>query len=326
MAFVALRLRCAEFFHTHTHTQRAWQPFSVRLYLCGPKPSVCARRVVRCLKEKETVSDEFCWHLSNGVSVFVPHSHFILGWLGRVCCWASFFKSDFALTACLLQAARSSILTGFVVQTCIEHFHPSSPSWNLSLYANFLEVNQDNGLLRNQPTAITWVRCFQFQSGLCFTNLFQAATFEKNPQSRAHVPIFAESFLLQNHFLTGNWLSCRLNLLHGPHFESNMITMDHRTIVKNQLWNQIQDVDPCLDTEEARGALHVSHLPLASPSCWLHFSIIFWSLQDDLHSMKKPCWMSMDSDLCSTQIPHPIHLSGESEGSTQMFSFNPVTV
>ena len=42
----------------------ARQPFSVRLYLCGPKPSVCARRVVRCLKEKETVSDEFCWHLS----------------------------------------------------------------------------------------------------------------------------------------------------------------------------------------------------------------------------------------------------------------------
>lgn len=239
-----------------------------------------------------------------------------------MCCWASFFKSNFSLTACLLQAARSSILTGFVVQTCIEHFHPSSPSWNLSLYANFLEVNQDNGLLRNQPTAITWVRCFQFQSGLCFTNLFQAATFEKNPQSRAHVPIFAESFLLQNHLLTGNWLSCRLHWLHGPHFESKTITMDHRTIVKNQLWNQIQDVDPCLHTEEARGALHVSHLLLASPSCWLHFSIIFWSLEDDLPSMKKPCWMSMDSDLCSTQIPHPIHLSGESEGSTQMFSFN----
>jgi len=52
------------FFHTHTH------PESLATILCQII-SVWSQTVCLCkesrsvLKEKETVSDEFCWHLSN---------------------------------------------------------------------------------------------------------------------------------------------------------------------------------------------------------------------------------------------------------------------
>ena len=55
---ITLRLRRAEFFHTNTHAAREPGFHSLSNRLGGPEPLVCAKRVVRCLKGKETVRDE----------------------------------------------------------------------------------------------------------------------------------------------------------------------------------------------------------------------------------------------------------------------------